>query len=233
MQKHFSKLILIFIIPIFLAACSDCEDCTSFPTSTPTLHPSAVAPMKTIAAWNATCSAGQETVQVLGKTATVASYTLTPTETPIPPTSTITPILPPKVEEIKEQLNKKIVDKLKDAFGISSAISSVEFTPITGDNPHVNFVIKMTCNGNGDENLYCTSTQVFVDLVNACKDSDDNKIADLIPERTEIMQLQIMHPNNGDIPLVFFDVNWSDVQSYTNGTISAEDFKDRVRILTP
>ncbi len=250
MQKWFSRLILTFTIAIFLVACNDCEECTSFPTLPPTLHPDAIAPMTEISAWNATCFAGLETVQVLGETATVASYTLTPTitltptETPTPsstieptytPTLTITPVPPatlipvPKTDEIKEQLN----EKLRDAFAINSFISSVEFIPTTGDNPYVNFVVKMTCSGNVGESSYCTSMQVLVDVINACEDSNDNKTANLVPERTEIMRLQVMHPNNENTPQVFFDVNWADVQSYKNKTITAEEFKDRVRILTP
>ncbi|MBT3323383.1 MAG: hypothetical protein HN392_13945 [Anaerolineae bacterium] len=82
------------------------------------------------------------------------------------------------------------------------------------------------------EVLGCVSTQAFLDLINACKNSEQ-KILDLIPAQTEFMRLQIFPINaEGTEKEVFFDANWADVKNYVNKSLSAEEFKTGVRIFT-
>ena len=76
------------------------------------------------------------------------------------------------------------------------------------------------------------STQAFVDLINACKESN-HQIGELIPEYTQTMQLWVFQPSSGEHARIFFDVNWVDIQAYINGGITAEVFTERVRNFVP
>ncbi len=226
MKNLFSKWILIFIAPILLTACEPC-DCTPFPT----LVTEAVAPMETISVLQTDCAEGKQTEAVLGETATVAAYTPTFTDTPIPPpTKTFipTPRIRPDTEEIIKLLNKSIKDELTEAFHIGRTIKSVEFTPDSGEQRYINFIVTMECAGG--EDAYCLSTQAFVDLINACKDSHEVDL--FIPDYIQIMQLWISQPNSDETSRVFFDVDWRDVQNYVNGKTSAEEFENKVRSFT-
>ncbi len=87
------------------------------------------------------------------------------------------------------------------------------------------FIVTVSC--NEDESTDCRSKQTFVDLVNLCKDSN-HKISNLLPKETNFMQLRIVRSEFDENPIVIFDVSWDDVQGYSNGSISAEEFKSRV-----
>ncbi|RLD05000.1 MAG: hypothetical protein DRI32_04750, partial [Chloroflexi bacterium] len=93
---------------------------------------------------------------------------------------------------------------------------------------YINFIVTMECAGG--EDAYCLSTQAFVDLINACKDSHEVDL--FIPDYIQIMQLWISQPNSDETSRVFFDVDWRDVQNYVNGKTSAEEFENKVRSFT-
>ena len=254
MQKHFSfSFILIIVFFFSLSACDTSKPPKPpEPTATPyaataTLHPNAIMPMTQLAslqkikdAAQKTKVAVQATMDIYAIAATYASYTKTPT--PLPPTDTPTPTLTPTntftptttprptpmVDAIKKLLNKSIDDELSHSFGVGRTVTSIEFIPATGNNIYENFIVNMNCDGG--ETPYCLSTQAFVDLINACKNSG-HKIDELIPDNTKFMQLWVFQPNAGEQARIGFDINWADIQSYINGDITSEVFASRVREL--
>jgi len=78
------------------------------------------------------------------------------------------------------------------------------------------------------EILYCESKQVFVDFINSCLEKKF-KLKTLIPASTKFLRLEVFQ--SSDIPQVFYEANWADIQDYVNGKIDAIAFSGKVRTL--
>lgn len=231
MKKCLAFFILVTVSFFLNTACSSDRSYDR----TATIPPEAIPIMTEITSLQTRNAEIKVRLEQLAIDATVAAYTeISPpsaTFTPIPtaftavpsatlnPTSTTEP--PPNEEEIRRVLDESINSGLSLAFGINHSVSSVHFEP-EGESPYATMVVEIQY--DEDEILYCETKQIFVDFIISCIEKQ-HKLKALVPTGTKFLRLKF---SQSEIPQVVFDANWTDIQDYVNGIITAEVLQEKV-----
>jgi hypothetical protein len=193
----------IFIVFALLTACKD-----NTVTIQVTINPSAQSLLNTL-------TVIASTVEAIGGSATAYAATLTPTNTPLPPTEV------PNEGEVKRLLMKAVEGDPAAAIGAKITISDVKFGPI-GSQEHTELYVELNCEGT--TNNTCPSTQAVIVVINGCKAR--KKIVDFVPTTTGILKITIFDPRSS--PKVV-EIDWPDVIAYIKGDVTAEIFNKLIR----
>ena len=199
MKKHVI-LPIAFVLLALLGACSD--DVIPVTGIDPRAQPLFVT-MTEIA----------KTVEVIGQTAT--AYAVTPTATP-------TPTNTPDQGVVNKLLSDSIKNQLISTLGSQMTVENVRFGPL-GSNEYTNLYVEIAC--VGENGASCPTSNVIVAVMEACREKK-KKMLENSPKSLQMLTITIFDPLNS--PRVV-EMNWSDVQAYLNGDMSADVFNRLIR----